>query len=255
VPFEVCSILDDLRREHGVTDNVRIILSVPVEFPFGGPPVAKFFKQSLKEQGIEYWPNHAVTQIEASPKTNGSVVSFNVSGGESSKSTPVDLLLCTFPQGAPAFCQPLCNPKGFIVVDLQTNAVTSMPGGNVYAIGDACHTTFPKPNKPHPKAGEFAFMMGVHVGHQIAAAHSGQEAPLPPAREASCVAECGVGGKGVNIMPNFTAVLADPAQGMPKFQFPAVENASIEKKAWINGYLTKFFGEGNYETFTSSDCR
>lgn len=256
VPLEVCSLLDDLRREHGVLDNVRIILSVPVAFPFGGPPVAKFFKASLAEQGIAYWPHHAVTKIETTPQ-GGSIVHFDLSDGDggasSSKATPVDLLLCTFPQVAPDFCQPLCNPKGYMVVDLQTNAVTSLPSDSgVYAIGDACHTTFPKPNKPHPKAGEFAYMMGVHVGHQIAAAHAGAEAPPPPARQASCVAECGVGGKGVNIMPNFTAVLADPANGMPKFAFPPVTDASLAKKVWINGYLTKFFGQGNYEPFTSS---
>ncbi|KAL7558296.1 hypothetical protein ACA910_020381 [Epithemia clementina (nom. ined.)] len=302
VPFEVVSILDDLRREHGVKEQVRIILSVPVEFPFAGPSAAKLFQQLLAEQDILYWPNHVVTKVEQISSTNDNdynhntnelqqcVVHFKVKntgegGGEEEtvKTTTVDLLLCTFPQRAPDFCKPLCLANGLIPVDLQTNkiilttttttseAATQTTNGNdqnnnktskkaatnLYAIGDACHTMFPKPNKPHPKAGEFSYLMGLHVADQILAAHKaranmGEETTVavsPPTRKASCVAECGVHGQGVNVVPDFSQVLANPQEALPHFEFSIVDRAAHEKKLWINGYLTKFFGAGNYQPF------
>lgn len=246
VPFEVASILDDLRRERGVLDNVKIVLSVPVPFPFAGPPAAALFKDLLKEQNIEFLNNHEVTKI-----VDGMTVHYRVVGGEENvtKVIKADLLLTTFPQRAPDFCKPLCDANGYITVDLQTNKVKSET--DIYAIGDVCHAMFPKPDKPHPKAGEFAYLMGRHVADQIVASiksPKGTSVP-PPSRKASCVAECGVAGKGVNIEPNFTDILASPETGMPVFNFPVVDDAAGKKTDWVNGYLTKFFSPGKVAPF------
>jgi NADPH-dependent 2,4-dienoyl-CoA reductase/sulfur reductase-like enzyme len=231
-----------------VKENVKVILSIPVPFPFAGPPVEAFFKDLLKQQDIVFLNNHEVKKVD------GTTVYFDdISGGSPVPTTiKADLLLATFPQRAPDFVKPLCNPQGYIPVDLQTNKVKSVVG--VYAIGDACHTMFPKPNKPHPKAGEFAYMMGVHVATQII---SNIKAPgsavAPPLRRASCVAECGVAGKGVNIQPDFSEILSSPETGMPKFNTPIVDGAADEKIKWVNGYLHKFLVKGKVVPFGSSN--
>ena len=243
----MASILDDLRRERGVLDSVKILLSVPVPFPFAGPPAAALFSDLLKEQNIEFLPNHEVTKV-----VGGMTVHYIVVGGDEvvAKEIHADLLLTTFPQRAPDFCKPLCDANGYIPVDLQTNKVNSE--ADVYAIGDACHSMFPKAGKPHPKAGEFAYMMGLHVADQIVASIRSPELSVPPPRrEASCIAECGVEGKGVNIQPNFTAILASPETGMPIFDFPIIEDAATEKASWINSYLKAFFLPGKVAPFGS----
>lgn len=244
LPFEVASLVDDLRRERGVFENVKILLSIPVQFPFAGPPAEAFFKDLLQRQSIEFLPNHVVKDF-----INGTTVEFTVADGSStSKRIKADLILATFPQRAPDFCQPLCGAHGYIPVNLQTNRVDSITNVPVYAIGDACHAMFPKPNKPHPKAGEFAFQMGVHVANQIVASIKNQTI-APPAREASCVAECGMNGNGVNIRPNFTEILASPETALPKFAFPVIENAASLKQEWVNGYLHKFFARDKVPKF------
>ena len=171
-----------------------------------------------------------------------------------------DLLLCTYPQRAPDFCSKLCNSSGFIPVDLQTNVVldidsnSSNNNSNVYAIGDACLAMMPGPKQPHPKSGEFAYMMGIHVADQIVAKLKTNDDPKqqiiePPVRVASCVAEFGMDGKGVTVQPDMSDPLANPETGMPKFHFPIVENASTNKTKWINKYIDKFFQEGIAKPF------
>jgi NADH dehydrogenase FAD-containing subunit len=244
----VASIIDDIRRERGVKGNVKILLSVPVPFPFAGPPVEKFFKSLLVDKDITFLNNHVVKKVD------GTTVYFEDISGESPvpKTIKADLLLTTYPQRAPDFVTPLCNAEGYIPVDLQTNKVTSASG--VFAIGDACHTMFPKPNKPHPKAGEFAYLMGVHVATQIVAnlKSTGSTTVAPPERRASCVAECGVAGKGVNIEPDFSDILRAPETGMPIFNIPVVEGAADKKIEWVNGYLDKFFAPDTVVPFGSS---
>lgn len=234
----MASIVDDIRRERGVKENVEILLSVPVPFPFAGPPVELCFKDLLKQQDITFLNNHVVKKVD------GTTVYFEDISGESPvpKTIKADLLLATFPQRAPDFVKPLCNAEGYIPVDLQTNKVKA--ASDVFAIGDVCHTMFPKPNKPHPKAGEFAYLMGVHVAAQIVAnIKSPGSAVAPPLRQASCVAECGVAGRGVDIRPDFSEILRTPETGMPIFKVPLVDGAADKKIEWVNGYLNKFFAQ------------
>ena len=240
MPFEYASLLDDVFRKHGTRDNTRIILAVPVPFPFAGPPAKKLFCGLLKEMGVEYWPEHQVMKVTT--EGNRATVHFAVGSEGETKSVAVDGLFCTFPQRAPDFVAPLCNPGGYIAVDLQTNQYEQE---DVFVIGDACHVLFPKPGKPHPKAGEFAWQMGQHVADQLFAKYSSSNTapPPPPARAGLCVAECGIAGKGVNVQPDFGAILANPAEGMPKFGLEIVDGASKRKVMWINKYLNYMFGE------------
>ena len=241
VPFEYASLLDDVFRQRGSRDNTRIILAVPVPFPFAGPPAAQLFRGLLKDMDIEYWPAHVLTRVDTSDGETKSLVYFTLPNGES-KSIAVDGLFCTFPQRAPDFLAPLCNAGGYIPVDLQTNQYDKE---DIFVIGDACHVMFPKPDKPHPKAGEFAWQMGQHVADQLMAKYStsgGKTKKVPPpAREALCVAECGVSGKGVNVQPNFTEILRNPQNGMPVFDLEIVNGASQRKLDWINQYLKCLF--------------
>jgi NADH dehydrogenase FAD-containing subunit len=192
----------------------------------------------LKQQDITFLNNHVVKKVD------GTTVYFEDISGESPvpKTIKADLLLATFPQRAPDFVKPLCNAEGYIPVDLQTNKVKA--ASDVFAIGDVCHTMFPKPNKPHPKAGEFAYLMGVHVAAQIVAnIKSPGSAVAPPLRQASCVAECGVAGRGVDTRPDFSEILRTPETGMPIFKVPLVDGAADKKIEWVNGYLNKFFAQ------------
>eukprot|EP00978_Attheya_sp_CCMP212_P012649 scaffold31649_cov53-Attheya_sp.AAC.4 len=261
LPFEVVSLIDDLLRAGGkkVRNSTRIILAIPVDFPFGGPPAKKMFCELLEEMEIEFWNFHTLTSVEKIvPETNNGLTSschvrFEVGQGDDKveKELDVDALFCTFPQRAPDFMVDagLTNANGFVPVHLQTNRIKDVE--DMYVIGDACHVVFPKPKKPHPKAGEFAYKMGQSVAQCILSRARNQSDPTPPEREASCVAEVGKNGSGVNIRPNFSDILANPDEGMPKFLFPTVEGAAQVKSEWINGYLEKFFGKGNYTSFPS----
>ena len=245
LPFEVVSLIDDVLRQHNVREKVQLILSCPVDFPFAGPPAKQHFCKLLEEMNIEFWNSHVLEEaVGLSSTTSTGLVSscdlkFSV-GGET-KQVPVDCLVCVMPQRAPDFLKGLTNKGGFVPVDLQTNRVTNLEG--VFCVGDACHAMFPAVQKPHPKAGAFAYSMGLHVGHQIKAQHQVQPALAPPKREASCEAEVGLNGKGVLVRPNFSDCLANPDTGKPKFQMQNVDNAASKKAAWVNGFLDSFFGK------------
>ena len=152
-----------------------------------------------------------------------------------------DSLWSNYPQRAPDFCadSKLTNPKGFVPVNVQTNAVVGKDG--VWAIGDACLAMMPVPNKPHPKAGGFAHLMGIDVANTVDAFLQGKPAVVPTGRVASCVAETG-SGAGIAVSPNVSAVLADPTTGKPSVTvtpFPTGEDVKI---AWIDGFVKRFFG-------------
>lgn len=237
IPFECASLLDDLMRMHNVREHTRIILAVPVGFPFAGPPAKELFCNLLDKMQVEYWPCHEVNQVE-SHSDGKMTVRFTVDEKDSVETT-VDALFCTFPQRAPDFMQPICNEKGFCTVDLQTNKYDN----DTFVIGDACHTVFPKVKKPHPKAGEFAYLMGQYVAVQLLCQYRNASPPAPPRRSALWVAECGVGGQGVNIGPDFSEIMSKPEEGLPQFLLETVDDAMDRKGDWVDGYIYKFFGK------------
>uniref|UniRef100_A0A7S2N4A5 FAD/NAD(P)-binding domain-containing protein n=1 Tax=Helicotheca tamesis TaxID=374047 RepID=A0A7S2N4A5_9STRA len=268
LPFELASLLHNVLEKAGedVRSGVRIILSVPGEFPFGGPPIKEKFCALLKEMNIEFWTNHVIKSVEheevsdndgdsvtasdvEDSHTGSFTINFEVGEEKEEKSLEADVFFCTFPQRAPDFVQKaeVCNKIGLIPVDLQTNSIEGRE--NAYAIGDACHTVFPKPNKPHPKAGEFAYLMGLQVAKQIMAQQKGEPGPEPQKRKGKCVAEVGIKGNGVNVEPDFSSVLANPQEEAPKFNFSEVGGAASAKEVWVNSYLERFYGKENYETF------
>mmetsp|Transcript_29720 Transcript_29720/g.43246 ORF Transcript_29720/g.43246 Transcript_29720/m.43246 type:complete len:474 (-) Transcript_29720:930-2351(-) len=273
MPFETVSLIDNVLRQAGeeVRQGVRVIISVPAEFPFGGPKVKEKFCKALKEMDIEFWPNHLITSMEheqivedndgdsvaasvsSMVHSHAYTVQFEVGEEKTEKSAEFDTLFCTFPQRAPDFVQKAgpCNKLGLIPVDLLTNGIEGHE--DAYAIGDVCHTLLPKPNKPHPKAGEFAYMMGQQVAKHILARHDGKPEPAPQERKGKCVAEVGMKGNGIVVEPDFSAVLANPEEELPKFNVTEIGEAAVEKEAWINSYLERFFGKGNYELFVADN--
>ena len=251
------SLVDNMLREAGsdVRESVKVVLTCPVEFPFGGPSVQKKFLDILKHQNIEFWPFHELEFIEKLPSTysdnfiSKSTLQFRVGNQSEKKIVQADCVFVTMPQRAPNFVKEvgLCDGNELIPVNIQNNRIEDFE--SVYAVGDVCHIEFPSTGKSHPKSGEFAYMMGLHVAKHILAELSSNEIPDPPSRRAKCVAECGVDGKGVILNPDFTSIIADPVGGKSSFSLDELEDAAQEKVKWINGYLEKFFGPGRFESF------
>lgn len=253
LPFEVVSLIDNELRSAGVRDSCQVYLTVPQAFPFGGPPAKKTFMNQLKEMGIEYLEQHQIVSIEPKKQQNDKpqlssscLIHCEVEG--ETKSLNADAFFCTYPQQPPSFLMDSDLPKhklGFVLVDLQTNKVDGID--DMYAVGDCCWTSFPAVGKPHPKAGQFAYDMGVAVGTHVKNKHMSPDTPpyIPTSRTGICAAECGIDGKGVIVKPDFSDCIQNPDSGKPKFNLENVTNASERKLQWINGFLETFFGKGN----------
>jgi len=101
-------------------------------------------------------------------------------------------------------------------------------------------SSYPNPGSRTPKQVNL-----LHVADQVIAKYSSSNTVTSPplARMGLCVAECGIAVKGVNVQPNFGAILANPAEGMPEFELQIVDGASKRKVLWINKYLNYMFGE------------
>ena len=178
-PFEVAFIADDVFKREGCRDNVRIVVTSPVEWPL--PDSARsVFERLIDEKNVEYKPNSQVANVVAT--ADGSAVNF--ADGSSVEASRV---WTVYPQAAPQFIKDagITNPKGFVPVDIQTNRVKDAEG--VYCIGDCCGIMVG--GKPHPKAGEFAWQMGEMVANLIRRTEGYEHVRL-----GACIAECGAGG-------------------------------------------------------------
>ena len=141
-----------------------------------------------------------------------------------------------YPQVAPAFVRDagLTNPRGFVPVDVRTNAVEGRDG--VYCSEIAAPSRW---RQAAPESGEFAWQMGEMVAHDIMAT-----AGYEHSRLGACIAECG-GGAGVLVAPDYTAVVRDPSSGMPSCQVADKrDDGEAAKLAWVNKYVGRIFGEG-----------
>lgn len=252
LPFEVISLVDNQLRSAGVRSSCHLYLTVPNAFPFGGPSAAKEFTAALKEMDIECLDHHTITSVEKmeggkdNSLSSSSILKFKIK--DEMKSLEADAFFCIYPQRPPDFIKStgLTNKMGFIPVDLQTNKAEGAE--DIYVIGDCCHTTFPAVGKPHPKAGQFAYDMGVAVGKIVKSKVISPESttPIPTSRVGICAAECGLGNKGILVEPNFSACLQNPKEGKPNFGLEHTHHASERKAQWINEFLETFFGKGNY---------
>jgi len=254
LPFEVISLIDNELRSAGVRSSCHLFITVPQGFPFGGPPAEKKFCDQLKEMDIEYLDHHKIISVERKEGkgendslTSSSILKYQVKDEETS--IVADAFFCTFPQRPPDFVQDsgLANKMGFITVDLQTNKAEGVE--DIYVVGDCCSTIFPSVGKPHPKAGQFAYDMGLAVGKLIKSKVVSPESTplLPTSRKGICAAECGLGGKGLIVKPNFSECIQNPKEGKPQFALEPTPDASQRKVKWMNGFLETFFGEGNFK--------
>eukprot|EP00980_Cylindrotheca_fusiformis_P002884 scaffold674_cov126-Cylindrotheca_fusiformis.AAC.23 len=212
-PFELSFLVDEYVRKAGVRDNVRVVLTCPVDYSM--PPNTKpVVLGALEEQKIEFLPNKELAKVE------DNTLHFK----DGSDPLECTVLWCVWPIRAPDFVQEsglAINPKGTVnVEDKVSNTIPNVP--NAHIIGDACRVPFG--NASVPKAGEFAWKMGMSVADAIA----GQKKPAD--RSGTCVAEAGF-GKGLVISPNFSDVCNDPENGKPKIGIDKTDEGTEKKKA------------------------
>lgn len=163
-PYEAALLASYQLQRLGLNNKseVSIYAAEPGPMITAGLQVSASVIQMVEEQGIKYFPNHQVTEVDPIKKllrfANGVEASF-------------DLLLYVPPHRAPKVIREakLVNESGWMSVDRQ-NFTTQYP--HVYAIGDV--TSVPlKMGRPLPKAGIFAHAQAEVVAHNIAAEWTG----------------------------------------------------------------------------------
>jgi NADH dehydrogenase FAD-containing subunit len=182
---------------------------------------------ALKEQNVEFINQKELEKVEPN--------SLHFKDG--SDPLAFDVLWGVWPIRAPDFVQesglPI-NPKGTITVeDKVTNTIANAPGAHI--IGDACRVPFGQAAGV-PKAGEFAWKMGISVADAICGNRQ------PADRSGRCTAETGF-GKGIILSPNFSDVCNSPENGKPKVGIEKADDGTFQKVAWCNGYLKDIFGD------------
>lgn len=248
VPFEVIFLIDEMLRDRGVRESARLVVTSPVPWPFGGPPAKKTFMAAMKEKNIEYLGEHKLTEVKN-----------NIAHFASGAQLKYDTHFSTFPQRVPDFLVEtgLTNPLKLIPVNLTTNRALKYEGNDLFVVGDACHAMMDAMKKPHPKAGELAFQMGATVAGILDSMIKGDPDPPAPLRVGKCFAESGAGGSAIIIDANFSEAVANPKEGL--VAFTATPNPGPEgermKVAWVNGYITKFLGEGARPFSPKSTCK
>ncbi|GBG30163.1 Sulfide:quinone oxidoreductase, mitochondrial [Hondaea fermentalgiana] len=243
VPFEYAFLADSMLRKRGIRDSVNVIITSPkAPFPFGGPVPKKVFLAACADRNIEFRAGIKPVKVRSDEK----VVEFKHSEGEGEdQEVTFDALIGSYPQRAPDLLADLCNPKGFVPVDLITME-TKKPG--VFCIGDSSWMMLKtEPPKPHPKSGAFAKIAGENVATMLGAIAHGDSledarAKVSKKRIARCFAETG-DGEGILIEPK----LLDDEDGPMGFRSegPTPEFGAA-KVDWINEIEMHYFGKSNF---------
>mmetsp|Transcript_34670 Transcript_34670/g.84084 ORF Transcript_34670/g.84084 Transcript_34670/m.84084 type:complete len:405 (-) Transcript_34670:1630-2844(-) len=227
-PYELSFLVDEYVRKAGVRDNVRMVLTCPVDYSMPLPS-KELVLGLLKEQNIEFINNKELEKVESN------LLHFK----DGTDPLPFDVLWSIWPIRAPDFIQesglPI-NPKGTITVDDKvTNTIAANAAPGAHIIGDACRVPFQQAGIP--KAAEFAWKMGISVADAIAG-------NLHPAdRAGQCAAEAGF-GKGILVSPDFSDVCNDPENGKPNIGVELIEgDGTVRKVAWCNRYLQEICGD------------
>ena len=195
----------------------------------------------------------------------------------------VDLLWTIYPIEAPEFIRraiPEHIRDGFIdVEDKFTNLISSSSSSSgslprSYAIGDCCRVSMVRDGGDDdddddddaaswtlPKAGEFAWKMGMSVADDILRV---EDASID--RTGECIAELGL-GRGIVVRNDFTGMMtvtsdgtamtsssssissSDPtsspaAAANHRMHVEMVQDYDAKKMHWVNSYLRRIFGEG-----------
>jgi len=177
----------DLRKRK-VRDQVSVDVYSPEPgpMPLAGPENSKQIRQMVEAKGIGYFPEHAVTNVDAAGKR------LHFANGVSAD---YDLLAYVPPHRAPQVVidAGLTGESGWVPVNKQTLA-TKFPG--VYAIGDVTGITLAI-GKPLPKAGVFAHGEAEVVAHNLICEITGKGAPKAFDGHGECFLETGDGKAGM----------------------------------------------------------
>lgn len=225
-PFELTFMLDELLTKANVRDNVRMVVTCPIDWPMPHPHSQEMFLKECSSRNIEYLPLHVVDKIESNTihYKNGTTIDAS-------------LIWTVYPIRAPDFVQEALstNEKGTIDIDnIVTNTISGVD--NAHAIGDCCRVAFDN-DVTVPKAGEFAWKMGISVADALVS----DDEPPTVDRLGACVAEIGF-GKGIALRSDFSN--ATNIKGRePEFQVSESNRGQEEKVDWVNSYLKRVFGD------------
>lgn len=186
-PYEAAMLLEHDCRKRRIRDSVEIDVYSPEPgpMPVAGPQVSRQVRELVEGKGINYFPEHQVTAVDAEVRhirfANGATADF-------------DLLAYVPPHRAPKVVRDggLTGPSGWIPVDRETMQ-TAFPG--VYAVGDVTGIMLVT-GKPLPKAGVFAEREAQVVADNIVRAISGKGAARRFDGEGECFIETGDGKAG-----------------------------------------------------------
>ena len=221
-PYEMALLISDRFKARGVKAKITVFSPQPMSLPVLGSVGCDLIESRLADNGIDFFPNHKATGIEA-----GEVVFAN-------KRIPYDLLLGVPPHRPPAPVREsgLVGPSGWVDVNKRT-LETSFP--DVYAIGDVTQIMLAN-GKPLPKAGLFAEQMGETVADRIASGFVGEAPTAIFTGEGGCYLEVG-DGKAMMVRGNF---LAEPE---PEVMLTEASTDLLnEKRSFETQRLLEWFG-------------
>jgi sulfide:quinone oxidoreductase len=173
-PSETALLLDELMRERGLRDDVRIQVVIPFGTPVPpSPATSQAILERFAQRGIEFVPDRKVAALD--PDTRDAVL-------DDGSRLPFDLFLGVPVHRAPAVVVDSgMTEGGWIPVDPHTLA-TRFPG--VYAVGDVTSVGT-------PKAGVFAEGAARVVADQLIARLRGEAEPPGYDGTGSCWIEFG----------------------------------------------------------------
>jgi sulfide:quinone oxidoreductase len=126
----------DYWRATGMLDDIRVIMVVHGDRPFGVPAIASELERVIAEYGIELRTGSELLEVDAAA---GEVV---IGGREGTERLRYDVLNVVPPQSAPDWLKGsalAADEGGFVEVDPRTLRSPRFP--NVWALGDAAATT------------------------------------------------------------------------------------------------------------------
>jgi sulfide:quinone oxidoreductase len=232
-PFEMTFLVEEVVQKHNLRDQARFIITCPTDWPMPRSTQSTF-QQLLQQRNIEFWGQHKLTKIM---NQNDDSASSSVLYFDNQTQLVADLIWAVHPLMAPAFVRSALPDQtketGFVQLHNHiTHTVTGVE--NTHVIGDCCHIPA-SPTVSVPKAGEFAWKMGLSVADTLL-----QRPTVYTDRFGKCLAELGF-DKGVTVQSNFSAFCNQG--GEPIVQAQEVENSEQDKIAWVNGYLEQIFGK------------
>jgi sulfide:quinone oxidoreductase len=187
-PNEAAMLLEYDCRKRKIRDAVKVSLYTPEPGPMSlaGPDISKQIRQMVESKDIGYFPEHAVTEVDAANKR------LHFANGEQ---TEFDLLAYAPPHCAPKVVidAGLTGESGWVPVDRST-LETKFSG--VYAIGDVTGIML-SVGKPLPKAGVFAHGEAEVVANNLIHEITGKGAPKTFDGHGECFLETGDGKAGL----------------------------------------------------------